>query len=116
VGWVVTAAGAVFGGVVAIRQYGLLRSEQVGQAGQAGLAGGTGALLGAAAAAGVLGGVVGALRPDPRRRAMVVAGLLLGAAGVLALLPASTATAAALPRLLALAAGSRLALCPVRRS
>jgi hypothetical protein len=110
VAWTTAAAGATFGGVVAIRQYGMLG------AGQVGLAGGTGTLLGSAAVAGAAAGVAGALLPESRRRAAIVAGLLAATVGVLALLPAGTGTAASAPGLLLLGAGGGLALGALLRS
>jgi iron complex transport system permease protein len=111
VAWTAATAGATFGGMVAIRRYDVAGGGHV-----VGLAGGTGALLGSAAVAGTLAGVAGALLPEGRRRVAIIAGLLAGTVGVLALLPASTGTASSAPGLLLLGAGGGLALGALLRS
>jgi hypothetical protein len=73
-------------------------------------------LVTAAAAAGVLAGLVGALLPEVRRRAAILTGLLTAAAGAAALLPASYGAGASLPGAVLLAAGCGLALGAVLRS
>jgi hypothetical protein len=77
---------------------------------------GTGTLLGTAVVAGVLAAVAGALLPDRQRRPVIVLGLLAAAVGALALLPAGTGTAGALPGVVLLAGGCGLALGSVLRS
>jgi hypothetical protein len=78
--------------------------------------GGLGGPLVVAAMCGVLAGVVGALLPNARRRAVIVVGLLAAALGAVTLLPAGTGTAATLPGLVLLAAGNGLALGAVLRA
>ncbi|MBI3688975.1 MAG: hypothetical protein HY241_16845 [Actinobacteria bacterium] len=75
----------------------------------------TGMLVGVAVA-GVLAAILGALMPDIRRRAVIVVGLLVAAAGALSLVPATAAIWANTPGLAVLAGGVGLALGSVLRA
>ncbi len=104
------AVGPTVAGLALVRQYAM------GAVPVTTIPRGTGWLLGTAAAAGVLAAVAGAVLPEVRRRAVIVAGLLVAALGALALLPASAGTWASVPGLVALTAGCGLALGSVLRS